>query len=126
MFEPGTILYGKLDGTDQFFELNDSSYLKENSEIYFKVSYSYIDYNGRQFGYWKDGRVIKPFVGTRRVSELEVYPAIYHPNYEGLKKKLTERGRRFEGICDFHYKSYDGVMTSTSWMVSGERYVSIT
>jgi hypothetical protein len=126
LFEPGTILYGKLDGTDQFFELNDSSYLKGDSEIYFKVSYSYIDYNGRQFGYWKDERLIKPFVGTKRVSELEVYPAIYHPNYEGLKKRLTERGKRFEGFCDFHYKSYDGVMISTSWMVSGERYVSIT
>jgi hypothetical protein len=99
LFNPGDILYTSLNGVDTFVRLNSNI----NNIM---LDTSYIDWDGRRFGWVKLCIGLSSFVGTKDITELEAYPAHMHPNYEQLKELLIDRGQKFTKLAGVHTRAY--------------------
>jgi hypothetical protein len=61
----------------------------------FYVESYYLDSNGTKLIPVRKRFVIAPYSGERAVTELEVYPVNYDPEYKSRTRKLKERGEKF-------------------------------
>jgi hypothetical protein len=102
LFKPGDLVYSKLHGNDQLFRLQ--SIISKESHL--ALSCQYIDWDGLNFGMMSRQIDIQYFLGTRKITELEVFPALYLENFDGLKKRMIQRGQRFGELTGIKYKSY--------------------
>jgi hypothetical protein len=102
LFKPGDLVYSKLDGNDQFFRLQ---YIETHGGLT-SLHCQYIDYNGHDFGVVSRLVEIGSFLGTRKITDLEVIPASFLDDFEGMKKRMIQRGRRFQELTGINYKSY--------------------
>ncbi|KAF7986681.1 hypothetical protein HWV62_20186 [Athelia sp. TMB] len=50
--------------------------------------------------------MIAPFVGTQKITELDVYPIEYHPREKEMRKTLVERGRKWAQFTGVHHMQY--------------------
>ncbi|KZT08231.1 P-loop containing nucleoside triphosphate hydrolase protein [Laetiporus sulphureus 93-53] len=77
-----------------------------------------------KFGYADLGTMleIQGFTGARKISSLHVYPIKYYAGpggVEGLKERLTKRGRRWAAIAGgMHHLAYRGM----AWLFVGTSY----
>lgn len=58
------------------------------------------------------------YIGRKRVASLPVYPLSFADRPEEIKASVLARGRRFEQLRGFHFRSYGGVKVL---MDTGER-----
>ena len=49
------------------------------------------------------------FGGTQKINGLSAYPIPYHPDPEGLKAMLIERGRKWASLNGVHHVHYHGL-----------------
>ncbi|PVH68761.1 P-loop containing nucleoside triphosphate hydrolase protein [Cadophora sp. DSE1049] len=70
------------------------------------------DYNGARFGPVTTPIKIGPFLGTKKIRDLEVYPIAFHEENDGgdLRQKLIARGRKWRSILDVTHREYDGTL----------------
>lgn len=69
----------------------------------------YIDYDGHRLGPRPKRFVIPAYRGTRPIVSLDIYPATFDPDYEGLHQLLVERGKRFTTIAGGTHRRYSGI-----------------
>lgn len=107
LFPPGEPVFLASVVAGGLIQVEEIGYDAERFVIYGK----YVDYKGTSFGYVGTETVISSFFGTKPISELSAYPAQFHVDVDMLAK-LTARGRRFESLKGYQYKSYDGLTES--------------
>ncbi|KAF2122822.1 hypothetical protein BDV96DRAFT_561438 [Lophiotrema nucula] len=81
----------------------------------FVVHAWYLDFDGSHLTPVRKRVVIQPYVGERNITDLEVHPIKYAPNYMELRASLIARGKRFVRIvqspttsyCDCHGEELD-------------------
>ncbi|OMP85143.1 ATPase family AAA domain-containing protein 3B [Diplodia seriata] len=110
LFEPDTEVYTVTDDHERLYSLINSSYkqVSQNKTI-FSISCRYIDCDGTNFGYASNTLAIGQFDDVKPIPELPVLPSHLHPDIKAIRAKLSERGRKFEQLNGFHYKSYSGL-----------------
>ncbi|KAK8187955.1 P-loop containing nucleoside triphosphate hydrolase protein [Phyllosticta capitalensis] len=107
LFEPGTEVYSRdSDGQDRLYLLDNSDYVEYRG--IFEMSCRFIDTTGESFGYQTASLNIDKFQGLKPISELNVLPSSLKSGITEIRARLTERGRKFEGLQGFHFKSYTG------------------
>ena len=65
---------------------------------------SYLEYDGKTFGFGDFEVDIESFKGPRKISSLMTYPLKYHRDEAKVKKQIVERGERFVAMAGMHYK----------------------
>jgi hypothetical protein len=109
LFKPGDVLLCEMDGKDMMVKLQSSEYSLLGGCRVFCLTSKFVDWNGFKFGYASHTTSILPFQGTKPITQLEAYPARFSPQFEEIKHRLMNRGKRFEALQGYHYKAYDGL-----------------
>jgi hypothetical protein len=107
IFEPNDHIFTVIDDHQCVltFQSGDTNSMSGN----FVVGANFIDFDGETFGYRTQDLFVPYFEGTRRITDLSVFPLRYHDNEATIRENLIARGRLWEGYNGFHYLQYDGI-----------------
>lgn len=109
LFEPGTTVFTILNGYKTALKLINGDYQQTRCGEFYVLSCQAIDWDGENFG-WDSTKIsIAEFSGTTKITKLPSFPLVYHPAVEKVMVDLTRRGKIFESLHGYHYKSYQGV-----------------
>ncbi|RSM04863.1 hypothetical protein CEP52_006565 [Fusarium oligoseptatum] len=112
LFEPGKLVFNVKNGDEHSFIAIDCQY--NDSEKQLVVTAKYIDWDGERFGYAPTCLKIHEFSGTRKLSELEVYPASLLQSPDETRSRLISRGKKFHSLnTGVHHRAYSGRVTFT-------------
>lgn len=115
IFQPGCIVYAKRFGKPVAVRLVDGQFIQHPKfGPCYQVKCDMVDWDGLKFGYDVSPHFIMPFEGTTPITELECFPLSYYPEEEIIKERLIARGRKFEMLAGYHYKSYRGPAIQTT------------
>lgn len=111
LFPPGTIAYMKPHGEDRAFRVRQTWYDDDddNSEPGMNLSLEYVDYDGETLGTRRMNGFIRKYQGNQQLSELSIMPLNLIDDAPDVRRKLLERGRKFEGYVGQHFLQYDGI-----------------
>ncbi|OTB01387.1 hypothetical protein M426DRAFT_25691 [Hypoxylon sp. CI-4A] len=112
IFKPGIDVYTFEDGYDRIYRLQRTQYVSGPSGQLFQLTLGEVETDGSTFGYQTKFANIAYFPGTRKVQDLEIFPASSHPRLGELKDALRKRGEMFRKIHlqDYFYCSYKGLI----------------
>ncbi|KAF2714330.1 P-loop containing nucleoside triphosphate hydrolase protein [Pleomassaria siparia CBS 279.74] len=80
LFKPGDLIFCQLHGEDMTMKL----------------------------GYATCATIIKPFEGTRAITDLDTYPIQFNDEAAAIMEELSIRGKKFEKLQGCHYKLHKG------------------
>lgn len=108
IFQPGEVLCEDVlgGGTPRFYyleELEDPDL--HDSHLDRRLLVQYVDLDDK-FGLIGTDFRIWSFQGTRRITDLPVYPARFLPDYSSVKQAVISRGQKFAALAGVHYKEY--------------------
>jgi hypothetical protein len=110
IFQPGCNVFTSRYGRPIAMRLEQGNYGEhERLGPCFMMKVDRIDWDGSKFGYDTSLQVILPFAGTIPITELDVYPLEFHPEASAIRQELLKRGRLFEQLAGYHFKSYEGL-----------------
>ncbi|KAI5863276.1 P-loop containing nucleoside triphosphate hydrolase protein [Durotheca rogersii] len=109
IFKPGIDIYTCEDGYDHIYRLS-RTISDESGFNRFQLVVSEVDYNGNAFGFRTKHISLDSFLGTKKVQDLDAFPASYHPRLDEVKKTLKRRGEMFRHIHlkPYYYGAYKG------------------
>lgn len=107
LLEPGERVVHAFGEMLTFYIVQSCAYEGKRLEINVK----FVEWDGVSFGYQERSWYIEQFEGTRQITELEVFPAAFHPDKEEAEASAISRGRRLQELQGFHHKSYHGLVT---------------
>jgi hypothetical protein len=61
---------------------------------------------------------IEIFEGSKKYTDLGIYPLDIHPEKAAVVERLVARGRKFSSYTGVHYLAYDGLATNCEFTVS--------
>lgn len=108
IFKPGTLVYGTRSGQPCVFQLNNYAYHCGQCPG-LQLSLEYTDYDGNDFGKRYNSIMIPMFSGAQPITGLNALPLAMHPDPEGVRAMLIERGRRWEALAGQNFREYKGV-----------------
>jgi len=108
VMQPGKPVISSYKGPHSAFELMETEYMTNNCGNFLRLRCDCVDYSGKNFGRYQESIDIPEFIGTKKITGLNVYPLAFHADKEELVQKLTKRGEVFESLAGHHYKSYSG------------------
>lgn len=111
LFEPNDVVISSSDSPRGY--LFGKADLEVQSQSW-RVTCKHIDCNGKKFGYTDERFVVKPFVGTKPITSLPVYPLKYHPEKDAVRESLIAQGKRWEEHKGYHYRQYEGIALGSS------------
>ena len=106
LFEPSAKVHMSLDGHDRLYKLVSSRYRKSGDEVLFNLECRYVDCSESSFGYVPALLGFGNFEGIKPISELSTVPVHLQPQIKEIQENLRKRGRIFEQLYGFHFKSY--------------------
>ena len=119
LFQPGCLVYQKLDGNEVLTRLQSISDEKnyQNEIKSWILEPEYISWNGIDIGRLT-GFVIKipRYEGCKLVCDLNAVFLTFLPEEPSIRHDLLERGRKFISLCGIHHCFYDGM--AILWRVS--------
>ena len=68
----------------------------------------FIDCNGQKYGPKSRRIVISAYKGKQPMKSLDAFPAVFHPQYDTLRKALINRGQRFWELAPGKHQYYAG------------------
>ena len=104
VFKPGDLVYTQLFEQECVMRLKNS-YMSYPE--YFLLC-EYIDWDGKEFQRKEHHIHLRCFEGTIPFKDLTAMPLSMHPERLAIKDRLSERGRKFEGLKGIHFKAYKG------------------
>jgi hypothetical protein len=104
LYRPGDIIYQNYEGTHRFYILT-SVFLNSYSSCA-SLSCQYVDWDGVRFGLAECSLDIVNFTGTKKITDLEAFPARFLEDREGIEEEVIARGKKFEELTGVHYLSY--------------------
>lgn len=108
---PGEIVLSQQYGVQAAFEVQDVYMIRPAyDEAYQEVSLHYVDWNGQHCGYAHKNVKIMEFLGLRDISSLGVVAlaSLDKPYQVDTRAKLQSRGRKFEQLRGYHFKTSNG------------------
>ncbi|KAI1832610.1 hypothetical protein DTO006G1_1692 [Penicillium roqueforti] len=85
----------------------------EGSPIdYFQAEY--VEFDGTKFGYNTTDFMIPRFEGAMPITSLTIFPLKLHPANEAVQEMLTARGKKWEALKGYHFRSYDSSTSTNS------------
>ena len=110
IFQPGEILCdAPLTGTPRFYYLEELEELEQltpnGSRRDRRIVAQYVGLR-YSFGLISADFYVSPFQGTRKITDLPVFPARFLPDFQSVKEAVMARGRRFAALAGVHYKEY--------------------
>lgn len=109
LFEPGMTVFTVFNGDKTALKLINGDYQQTQCGNSYVLKCQAIDWGGEKFG-WDSTKInIWEFSGTAKIKKLLAFPLRYHPAVEKVTEDLTRRGKIFESLHGYHYKSYQGV-----------------
>jgi hypothetical protein len=115
IFKPGELLFKIENGHKRLYWLEKSAYEKGYFQgEYFQLNCLYTTYDGTQDGKAREDLKIYqqaecPSTNALEIIALSVIPLKYHPDPEGVKIEMSERGKRHEKLQGLHVMLYDGI-----------------
>ena len=109
LFEPGTVIYASKGGQDRAVRLVNGAYGSSGACATYNLNCQMVDWDGEKFGYASDPYAVMDYGGTAPISSLPAFPLKYHPQQLEISKQLIDRGREFERLAGYNYKSYVGL-----------------
>ena len=109
IFEPGTVIFSVKDGQKCAARLKTGTYQETRCGKVFSLGCEVVDWDGENFGLGNNNLSIWDFEGTTIITKLSAYPLDYHPNLAQVKEELIQRGKVFQELSGYQYKSYQGV-----------------
>jgi hypothetical protein len=79
----------------------------KDSDTYLTVKAQFVDWNGEHFGFGQHSITIMPYEGTKKITDLALFPLIYHSDVVGVQQRCISRGLRWEALCGYHFKHYN-------------------
>jgi hypothetical protein len=116
IFPPGSFVFSERDGIERIYKLRRTELRKEtmfSSKYFFLHSY-YIDWDGTMYGHALDIDGIEAFEGSKKFTDLGIYPLEAHPEKDAVAERLVARGRKFAAYTGVHYLAYYHVRASWS------------
>lgn len=107
-FRKDMIVYHPGKDTDRIFQVVDAKYEHKPSP-HLSLSCKEVVFDGTGYVYEKVDLGLSRFGGNMPISKLPVYPIEFHPDPEGIKARLAERGRRVLDYQGLEYCMYKGV-----------------
>ncbi|KAH8648577.1 P-loop containing nucleoside triphosphate hydrolase protein [Xylariales sp. PMI_506] len=108
VFKPGSLIYARFLGQPRVFKLVSFGYV-EGDDPGLSVTGEFVDYDGEMFGTRTMPFHIPRYSGSLRCEQLNVVPLELLPNQDALRRRLIERGRRFEKLVGQNFVHYNGV-----------------
>lgn len=114
-FPPGQIVYKRCGDFDRFFKVHSAEYTYGDRPYTLHVTAASLEWDGNFLGWADKGLNLDRFPGTKKLVDLEFFPATLHPQYEKIKASLLERGRRWEAFKSKPHTvvEYDGPTADT-------------
>lgn len=106
IFTPNTLVYNFHNYTEQgrILLVRSTKYVeRQDGSEYLKVSCDVIHNSGTDFGLTRQHIFIDGFTGVRPITELAVYPLIYHPEKDDVLAQAVEFGKRFVALPRHKY-----------------------
>lgn len=114
LFRPGQSIYcsASHEGGTEFLLVLESSKHKpggSGEEPSYSLTCTMVDWDGNSFGLKEMVSKIAQFGGSKRITELPVYPLEVAEGIETIKSRLFERGLKFERYAGIEYVAYNGI-----------------
>ncbi|KAI0382809.1 putative AAA family ATPase [Hypomontagnella monticulosa] len=112
IFKPGIDVYAFEDGFDRIYRLQKTLYQQAIGGSYFQVTVAEIECDGNRFGYQTKVIPILNWPGTKRIQDLDIYPASCHPRFDEMKEALRKRGRMYRTVHvePYYHGTYKGTV----------------
>ena len=122
IFKPGDLIYSNVDGQECVTRLKEVSYdIAPLGRSFFELQCENIDWDGYYFGHGVVDIPINVFKGTASTTYLSAMPLDLHPDRLAIKERLTARGEKFEKLRGYHFKSYNGAVSTFEFDLMDER-----
>jgi len=118
IFQPGCIVYSGKSGTPKAMSFYSGNYAKNDCGEHFSLCLEPVGWTGSSFGRGTEYICVYSFAGTRPIESLTALPLSFHPDQKKIRETLITRGKKYEALAGFHYKSYNGV--ALSWNSQGK------
>ncbi|SPO00368.1 uncharacterized protein DNG_03213 [Cephalotrichum gorgonifer] len=106
VFRPGEILCQDAPvGGPRLYYL-ESTVIHAKLPAEFQLLVQFVDYGAGYFGLGSTDFSIWPFRGTKKITDLPVYPLRFRPDLAAVKQTAISRGRQFHALAGVHYKEY--------------------
>jgi hypothetical protein len=106
-FKKDDILYHPGRDTERLFKIVDATY--ESKPPHLNIECKEIIFDGTGYAFDKMEVKLGYWAGNKPITKLQGYPLEFHPDPEGVKQRLTERGRRVLDYQGLEYCMYTGV-----------------
>ncbi|KAI0153125.1 ATPase [Xylariaceae sp. FL1272] len=113
VFQPGSVVVSAYKGPLSAFEFGEAQYKETQCGKFFRLRADCVDYSGKAFGRHTESIDIPEFIGTKKITSLDVFPISYHEDRDAVCATLIKRGQTFEKLAGYRYKAYDG--TAITW-----------
>ncbi|KAH7163595.1 hypothetical protein B0J13DRAFT_670143 [Dactylonectria estremocensis] len=111
LFEPGSRLFSSSDGHNRFYLLENCEFIRDPDDPCLALDLKSVDWDGSKFGYSSTTMDISAFSGVKQITDLEIFPAEFHPSRNEVEQEVLIRGKKFCSLNGFHYKAYSGLIT---------------
>jgi hypothetical protein len=105
IFQPGTFVYTKEGGSPRAMQFDKGQYMKTRCGPCYHLSLHSVGWNGTSFGRSDESIQIYSWTGTRPIKDLHALPLSLHPEQQSIKLSLVERGKKYESLAGYHFKS---------------------
>lgn len=128
LFKPGTTILSHVLGQPRAFELLSFVYRDEGDDegpgLWLQARF--IDYDGEKFGTRVRGLLVPKYSGSMRCDQLNAAPLDLLPQSLEIRRRLIERGSRFERLAGQNYKNYSGAAVKRKQTGPGYDRFSLT
>ena len=110
LFPPGELVVSYESGVEQVYRVLAPLKLvtPEGSPPYWNAKYEYLDWNGHVTGFAATGSPFHHYEGSQPIQAFHLVPLSGHPESKQIISRVTQRGRRFEGLRGYHFKVCEG------------------
>jgi hypothetical protein len=105
IFQPGAPVFTTRAGSSAAMAFVSGSYAKTDCGDAFQMCLESIGNSGTNFGRAIENVDVYTFNGTRPINELNACPLSFHPEKETIRTTLVNRGKKYEALAGYHYKS---------------------
>jgi hypothetical protein len=120
IFKPGSFVFSEYSGIERIYKLSRTEVRKDTdyTSSYFLLHSYYIDWDGGMYGHALDIDGIEIFEGSKKYTDLGVYPLDVHLTKAAVVERLVQRGRKISSYTGVHYQAYDGLVTNCEMRIS--------
>ncbi|KAF5585407.1 Fidgetin 1 [Fusarium pseudoanthophilum] len=109
IFPPHEFVITKFYGVEAVCRVTKYKLVKQPPmQSYWEIHMEYLDWNGNRCGYANTMIIIPEFAAYRRVTSLPAYPLSFHNSPSKIREQMIERGRKFEALRGYHFRTCSG------------------